>query len=323
MESAKRSPSDGVTVIRATERSAVKSYVALAIWLGGLHLTLLLVLTALYLFPSPLSFALLSFLTLLSVIPVNDENKLGLSLSRFICKYACGYFPVNLHVEDIKAFDPNQAYVFGYEPHSVLATGVIALSNFAGIMPLPKTKIIAHSVVFYTPFVRHVWTWLGHVSATRKSFISYLEAGCSCVVVPGGVREITYMQHDSEIAFLEARKGFVRIAMETGHPLVPVFGFGQAHVYRWWRPSGKLFARVARALNLPPIIFWGIFGLPIPYQHPLHVVVGRPIDVKKNPVPTPGEVDEVHREFVVAMQELFDKHKGRVGYDHNAQLTIL
>ncbi|XP_073111661.1 diacylglycerol O-acyltransferase 2D isoform X2 [Elaeis guineensis] len=116
------------------------------------------------------------------------------------------------------------------------------------------------------------------------------------------------------VAYLKRRYGFVQVAIETGSPLVPVFCFGQSNVYKWWKPQGKFYVHVARAIRFAPLIFWGVLGSPVPYRKPIHIIVGRPIEIKQNLNPSREEVAEVHARFISAMEKLFVRlqHRGTV-----------
>ncbi|CAL5197361.1 unnamed protein product [Lathyrus oleraceus] len=300
-------------VLRAKSCNCFKSVVALALCVGGIHLNLVFILFTLFFLPLSKSLLVFALILLFTVLPLNKNGLLAQKLSRFICKHVCSYFPITLHLEDHEAFHPNQSYVFGYEPHSVFPFGIFALLDNIGFMPISKMRFLVSSASFYIPFLGQVWRWLGFTSVAKKNLISLLASGHSCIIVPGGNRETLFMEHGSENVYLKERRGFVRIAMEMGHPLVPVFCFGQTNTYKWWKVPGKLVQNLTRFIKINPILFWGILGSPIPFKNPLYVVVGRPIHVNKNPKPTTEQVAKVHSEFVEALQNLFEKHKARAG----------
>ncbi|KAK1303847.1 Diacylglycerol O-acyltransferase 2 [Acorus calamus] len=311
------------TVIHSTPHSTMRSLTAIMIWLGAIHLNIaLFVVVLLFCRSTSVLFLILGFFVLLSVIPVDDKSRFGQALASYVGKYAPGYFPITVHIEDVKALDPNKSYVLAAEPHSIFPIGCLSLMSITGLLPLSKTKALASSAVFYTPILRQTGTWLGLTVATKENFINYLKAGYSCVVTPGGVQEILYMNHDSEVAFLKKRYGFVRVAIQTGSSIVPVFCFGQRDVYKWWKPKGKLYLWLARAIRFAPLVFWGAFGSPIPYCKPMHVVVGRPIRVNENPNPSDEEVVELHAQYVSALEKLFLKYRKVSGFS-DMELSII
>uniref|UniRef100_A0A0V0IBG8 Putative ovule protein n=1 Tax=Solanum chacoense TaxID=4108 RepID=A0A0V0IBG8_SOLCH len=101
--------------------SLLHTVLALVLWLGSVHFNFLILIASFVFLPFSKTLVVIGILLILILIPIDEKNNLGRRLARYICKHACGYFPVHLYVEDIKAFDPNEAYgkISDYYPSSI------------------------------------------------------------------------------------------------------------------------------------------------------------------------------------------------------------
>lgn len=184
------------------------------------------------------------------------------------------------------------------------------------------------SAIFSIPLLRHVYSWAKGLPVDKKTFLGRLHRGESFTFTPGGVQEVLKMDPEKPrdvILYLKSRKGFVKLALVTGSPIVPVFGFNLDGSFGFWVPRGRLMEKISRLLRAVPLIYWGRFGMPfgIPYPKKIHVVIGQAIDVPKlGDDVTPEAIDKYHNLFLNELELLFERHKEVAGYG-DRQLKII
>lgn len=156
-----------------------------------------------------------------------------------IWKLAIDYFPVKLVKEKDCELDPEKNYLFCCFPHGYLNTGPpLALSptcsGFSKLFPHHKAYIAVLKVLISLPFHRDLLYALGLVSVSANS-LNYLlgkkDGGNVVAVMVGGAEEAFYCKPGSYKVVLKNRKGFVKIAMKNGAPLVPVVSFRETDLY--------------------------------------------------------------------------------------------
>jgi 2-acylglycerol O-acyltransferase 2 len=135
----------------------------------------------------------------------------------------------------------------------------------------------------------------------------------------GGAQEALNARPGIYKLVLKNRKGFVRLAIEAGASIVPVFSFNEVEIYdqpsnepgttlRSFQDSFKKWTGVAPAFFVGRGFFQYSFGL-IPRRHQITTVVGAPIETNQCHTPIDSEIDKVHEKFIEALIKLFEDHK--------------
>jgi len=155
----------------------------------------------------------------------------------------------------------------------------------------------------------------------------------SVALVLGGGSESLLSHPNSYDLVLKRRRGFIKVALETGTSIVPVMIFGETDTYRTVNQFqyGNWIRRIQRRIEkrlgftIPIVLGRGVFlpiGLLPRFTANLRVVVGKPLKVPHVDPKTVSKeefhnlVDRYHQEYTNALCSLFDDTK------HDARLSL-
>lgn len=316
-------------VTETPQDSSLIPTLAVTLWLGWMGILTFAVLYAAFLATSFQRNAIIVWLSISAILPPSFPGPLGVKIGNWVMGQARKYFGLKTILENeeaLKEIDKSgKTAIFAIEPHDMLPYSVFAFNPSLKVIPgkMGETmSILMTGTVFKLPYMKHIYSWVGGRPVDKKTFRSQLAKNRGTGFVPGGVQEVLLMdpkRKDDLILYIKSRKGFVKLALELGNPIVPSFCFNLDQSYNSFVPRGKLMSKIARKIGFVPVVFLGRFGIPygIPKPTQITVVVGEPIEIPAEKDNVSSEsVEKYHAIYLEKVEELFERHKDSNGYGH-------
>ena len=177
---------------------------------------------------------------------------------------------------------------------------------------------LAFDGIYGVPGWRELMRKIGQMPASMDNAEAALGQGHSVLLYPGGAYEVFRPWKDRNRIAFKGRKGFIRLALRAGVPVVPVVGHG-GHETTIVLTRGE---RLAKLLGLDrvrmdgaPVLFqipWGIStpatpGLPLPAK--ITVQVCEPLDWSRfgpEAADDPEVLEQCYQETISIMQTTLD-----------------
>ncbi len=163
--------------------------------------------------------------------------------------------------------------------------------------------------IFKIPFLRQAFIDLDIVLAHPETGQALLEREEIVTIMPGGSREAFKPSRERYKLMWKRRKGFVRLAIQTGSPIVPAVCIGNDELYHVFFDGYGLSERIyGKGALLPITLPIGLGPLPLPVK--LTHYVGKPIRFRYRPEDAADtkKVNRLHGRVVRVMKDLL--HKG-------------
>lgn len=188
----------------------------------------------------------------------------------------------------------------------------VAFSTYFGVeRPFYQ---LAHNLVLSLPGL----SWLrkfGTVAASPDNARKALDSGAALLVYPGGDYEVHRPSWEGNRVDFGGRKGFLRLALELGVPIVPVVAIGGQETALFLTRGERLARLLALdrllrlkvlpiSLSLPWILNIGDFGhIPLPAKITIETLPAIDLQAEFGPEP---DVDDLYDHLIRQMQDALD-----------------
>lgn len=194
-------------------------------------------------------------------------------------------------------------HAFGWDPMFVLAEVWRRRRR--------RVWVLGEHLWWRFPFVRRLAAAVGTVDGTQDNAERLLSSGELVLVLPGGLREAVKPRELRYRLLWGRRYGFVRAALRSGVPIVPIASIGTDELFDFVGDAYRRGERWlgSRRIPIPRPVGW----LPIPRRAHVRFVVGAPIATHASPEDAgdPRTLERVRHEVAGALHELIDVELAR------------
>ncbi|KAH9479273.1 Diacylglycerol O-acyltransferase 2B [Psilocybe cubensis] len=255
--------------------------------------------------------------------------------SRF-WRYFADYYPASYEAE----LPADRPYVFGYHPHGIIGMGALATfateaTGFSAAFPGIKPHLLTLTTNFQMPFYRDILLALGVCSVSRQSCSNILKAGAgsAITIVVGGAAESLSAHPGTADLTLRRRLGFIKLAIQHGADLVPVFSFGENDIYQQMpNEKGTTVYALQRkfqsmfGFTLPLFHGRGLLNYNLglmPYRRQIVAVIGKPIRIQQCDKPSQEEIVRVQEKYIEELLRIWNTYKDTFAKARLRELNII
>lgn len=215
--------------------------------------------------------------------------------------------------------DPSKRYLFALHPHSILMDGwhsIIARQAASFDSATGPCGIGRRIALCFAPVIQHVPVHQEMYremcsDATRRTIEKWWdESDADPALAPGGFAESVFSdagERRKEYSYIKDRKGFVRICVERGIDIAPVYTFRATRMYfnlPWLR---GLRARLSQQIFVGIVWPMGWLGTAMPLTDRTTTVLFPPFAASSFAA---DQVDAAHAAYLRHLQKHFDEYKG-------------